>query len=237
MVVPVKIAGKDQTFGKVIHTGYENPHVKVLLLLQCHLTRGVKFASTDYITDSNTCLDSSIRILQAMIDISAAEGFLSTTLGVINLLQCVKQAMWPSDSQLFSLPHVTRQLVDDASKMNLITIKDALKLGGKKLSEMLSKTLGGKQVKEMVNVLIRLPIVSAAECEIYAVDGEEADLCPDNVVKAGQSCILQVELTRSSLSAMRSSHGVDIPVYCPRFPKAQSEGWIVVLGDGTVLYF
>jgi hypothetical protein len=223
MVIPVKVAGEG-----AFYTGYDNPHVKVFLLLQCHLTRGIKFSSTDYVTDSNTCLDSSIRILQAMIDVAASEGWLDTTTGVVNLLQCVKQAMWPTDSQLFCLPHVNRELVEAASKIGIVTIKDALKLGATKLSAALGYSLTTKQVKELVGVLIRLPIISTNNLELYNVDGDEAELAVDGVLNTGGACILQFDLRRTP----GMGGGDDIPLYCPRFPKGQNEGWIVLLGDG-----
>ena len=46
---------------------------------------------SDYVTDTKSVLDNSLRVLQAMVDVSADAGWLGTTLGVINLIQCIMQ--------------------------------------------------------------------------------------------------------------------------------------------------
>ncbi len=62
-LVPIKVKKHD----------LENPHVKANLLLQAHFER-CPLPITDYITDTKSVLDQSIRVLQGMIDISVVEG-------------------------------------------------------------------------------------------------------------------------------------------------------------------
>jgi activating signal cointegrator complex subunit 3 len=55
-----------------------NPHVKACLLLQAHFSK-LPMPISDYITDTKSVLDQAIRVVQAMIDICAKQGYYSTT--------------------------------------------------------------------------------------------------------------------------------------------------------------
>lgn len=62
------------------------PHTKANLLFQAHLGR-TPLPLADYITDTKLTLDNAIRLLQAMIDTAASQGWLDTTLACLSLLQ------------------------------------------------------------------------------------------------------------------------------------------------------
>ena len=70
------------------------PHTKANLLLQAHLSR-LALPISDYVGDTKSVLDNSLRILQAMVDIAADAGWLGTTLTVMNLIQSVMQVSPP----------------------------------------------------------------------------------------------------------------------------------------------
>ena len=75
-LVPLKVPKHD----------LESPHVKANLLLQAHFDR-CPLPITDFITDTKSVLDQSIRVVQGMIDVSTHNGYLATTLNLIHLLQ------------------------------------------------------------------------------------------------------------------------------------------------------
>jgi activating signal cointegrator complex subunit 3 len=60
----------------------ESPHVKSNLLLQAHFER-CPLPITDFITDTKSVLDQSIRILQGMIDVSYHKGYLLQTQNMV----------------------------------------------------------------------------------------------------------------------------------------------------------
>lgn len=47
---------------------------------------------SDFLTDTKSALDNSLRVLQALTDASADNGYLSTTLSCMNLIQSLMQA-------------------------------------------------------------------------------------------------------------------------------------------------
>jgi len=52
------------------------------------------------------CLSAHCLFLQALIDICADEGWLLSTLRVMNLVQMCTQGQWISDPSLLTLPHL-----------------------------------------------------------------------------------------------------------------------------------
>lgn len=65
-LVPIKVPKHD----------LESPHVKANLLLQAHFER-CPLPITDFITDTKSVLDQSIRVLQGMIDVASHKGLLA----------------------------------------------------------------------------------------------------------------------------------------------------------------
>lgn len=89
---------------------YECSHTKTIILLQAHFSH-LKMPCSDYITDLKSVLDQSIRILQAMIDISAEGGYLVLCLRLVQLMQMVIQARWVTDPPITTLPEVEKHLI------------------------------------------------------------------------------------------------------------------------------
>lgn len=76
--------------------------------MQAHFSH-LPLPNTDFHTDTKSVLDQSIRILQAMIDFVAENGWLATALKIQILMQSVIQARWQDDPVVLCLPHVDEQ--------------------------------------------------------------------------------------------------------------------------------
>ena len=73
----------------------ESANTKTFLLLQAHFSR-LQLPCSDYFTDLKSVLDQTIRILQAMIDVCAENGWLASTLRIIQLMQMVSFVVFES---------------------------------------------------------------------------------------------------------------------------------------------
>eukprot|EP00127_Corallochytrium_limacisporum_P006324 Clim_evm35s225 gene=Clim_evmTU35s225 len=82
---------------------WESPYVKTHLLLQAHFSSDVELPIADYVTDTKTVMDQAVRILQAMIDILADQGWLQATCHAINVLQMIHQGQWLTTPSIATL--------------------------------------------------------------------------------------------------------------------------------------
>ncbi|KAI8894352.1 Sec63 Brl domain-containing protein [Globomyces pollinis-pini] len=208
----------------VVH--YDSPHTKSFLLLQSHLSRFNRLPSADYVTDTISVLDQSIRIMQAMIDVAVFKGYLKVTVGVIQMMQCLKQAVWPTDSSLLSLPHINsldlEKLVYDSEQVKDISIFK--KLSKDETFKLLSgiDRLTKRQITDISNVVDRIPFVTISY-SIKNAQKKEGRWYVD----AGEQYTIQVKVTRLKNGA----NSTNIRVHSPRFPKNQTEGWFLILGE------
>lgn len=93
-LVPIKVPKHD----------LESPHVKANLLLQAHFER-CPLPITDFITDTKSVLDQSIRVLQGMIDVASHKGLLAQTQSMVQIIQMIIQGQWLNQSPLINVPH------------------------------------------------------------------------------------------------------------------------------------
>ncbi|KAI8066325.1 Sec63 Brl domain-containing protein [Gongronella butleri] len=201
---------------------YISPHVKAFVLTQAHISR-IELPITDYITDQITVLDSAIRFCQAMIDIAADAGRLTTCLTIMNTLQCIKQARWMSESTLLNLPHIEQHMLQhfNVQGKRIICLGELLQFNDRQLLAMFGKIkdLSEKQVADVMRVVRRMPVV-----DIHTkIDSKKAFLIPESEYK------VQVTMQRQSLGGTKH----DGKIYAPLFPKAQYESWWLVLGNAA----
>ncbi|XP_060805871.1 activating signal cointegrator 1 complex subunit 3 [Amyelois transitella] len=217
----------------------DSSNVKAFLLLQAHMTR-LPLPNTDYLTDTKSVLDQTIRILQAMIDTSAENGWLSVCLSCQILMQCIVQARWPADSPLTTLPHVDSQHLYMFSQMSKETKKPCMMLNGLKVAcvrnyELLAKYMRREfdehQIEQIYKAICDLPTLDiklSVRGLWFDSDGEQDKRIkqPPNrewmPIHADQEYTLVIELNRRG--------GNPNNVLCPRFPRGKNEGWFLTVG-------
>lgn len=218
----------------------DSSNVKAFLLLQAHMTH-LTLPNTDYLTDTKSVLDQAIRILQAMIDTSAENGWLTVCLECQKLLQSIVQARWPNDSSLTMLPHVESQHLYVFVQMCRDTNKPCMMLNGLKvmfkrnyegLAKFLRKEFVEQQIENIYKVICDLPTLdikisirgewqnSAGENEIHIRQPQDRNEWTP--LHAGQEYTIILNITRYG--------GNPNQVYCPRFPRGKNEGWFLTLG-------
>ncbi|KAF8983689.1 hypothetical protein BGZ46_009737 [Entomortierella lignicola] len=219
---------------------YDSPHSKAFLLLQAYFER-IKLPVADYITDTVSVLDQSVRVLQAMIDITAEKGMLQQCLSIMNILQCVKQARW-RDESLLALPRVEPEMLRilnstprqsrNANNNDNNNNNNNKKPSTKKVERLFDLTsMSESEVKayfskvqsftpahlqDIWKVVQKLPLL---EIKSSIDTGIKTFLVSDLTYK------VTLELNR----VKRPGVTYDGRVYCPKFPKPQWESWWVVL--------
>ena len=194
---------------------WENPGVKANLLLQAHFSR-VLLPISDYVTDQKSVLDQAIRILQAMVDVSADGGWLFTTLKCMELMQMVVQAQWLDQSSFFQLPFFdTPQQHALMVEQNMEYLPQLLRASQEKQRKVLTRVFENKKtVDSVLNALSKFPVMEM---------NHELSVEKDSVIRAGDEVILTVNLRKKP----NNGNGA----YCPMFPKYKREGWWLVCGN------
>ncbi|CAM8907106.1 unnamed protein product [Rhodiola kirilowii] len=194
---------------KVDKNRLDDPHVKTNLLLQAHFSQ-LEMPISDYITDLKSVLDQSIRIIQAMIDICANSGWLTSTLTCMRLLQMIMQGSWSDkDSALWMLPCMTADLSASLSKNGISNVHQLQVIPRSSLHSL----IGNFPVHKLNQDLQRFPRVQV-----------RLNIQRQDDISSGKPRLLSIRLENTNLqrkSLMRA--------FTPRFPKLKDEAWWLVL--------
>ncbi|GMQ10899.1 hypothetical protein CsSME_00053719 [Camellia sinensis var. sinensis] len=187
----------------------DDPHVKANLLFQAHFSQ-LELPISDYITDLKSVLDQSIRIIQAMIDICANSGWLSSTITCMHLLQMVMQGLWfDKDSSLWMLPSMTDDLVGILRRKGISNVQQLLDLPKSTLQACIGNSTASRfyqDLEQFPRVQVRLKLQKRN---------------PD----AGKAFNLNITLEKTNSRRKQSR------AFTPRFPKLKDEAWWLVLGN------
>lgn len=206
----------ESTFTGEYELDMSDPHLKAFLLLQAHLSR-VNLPIADYVQDTVSVLDQSLRILQAYIDVASEKGYFSTAMTMIKALQCVKQGYWFEDDPVGILPgcDLKRQEdiefneqgfpIDESRSDSRLTLQKLGEMGYKQLVTTLNKYCSREEKKRCVDVCLKLPVLGDIHFE------------QPNPEK------LLILTKHKSLKFNKS-----FEVYCEKFPKVQKELWFFI---------
>ncbi|XP_071903958.1 DExH-box ATP-dependent RNA helicase DExH14-like isoform X3 [Coffea arabica] len=192
----------------------DDPHVKANLLFQAHFSQ-LDLPISDYITDLKSVLDQSIRIIQAMIDVCANSGWLSSALTCMHLLQMVMQGLWyDKDSSLWMLPCMTDDLISSLSRRGIAKIQQLLDTP----STVLQAIADNATASRLHQDLQHLPRIRVH----LKVERRNSD-SNSSEISNGFNLNIRVEKTNTHHRTSRA--------FTPRFPKVKNEAWWLVLGD------
>ncbi|TPX48749.1 hypothetical protein SeLEV6574_g01875 [Synchytrium endobioticum] len=223
--------GQSQFGGPRMVQGYDSPHLKAFMLLVAHLSRMTSFPVTDYATDLISVLDQSVRVMQAMVDVCADQGYLATSKAVMKMMQCIKQGRWPLDSTLLTLPRITPDMLPLLKHQGrpITEISQLVRLAAPDLDRIFKQVsqLSPQHIQDITRIVMSMPAMNIK----YKIDSAKQSDGGETILRAGDSYTLKIEATRHR--AYRSLNGstLDYRTYTPRFPKPQFEGWWLVLCD------
>jgi activating signal cointegrator complex subunit 3 len=135
----------------------DDPHVKTNLLLQAHFTR-MELPISDYVTDTKSVLDQSIRVLQAMVDVAANGGWLQTALSTMHLLQMIMQGLWWDEGEhlgLKMLPHVEGSTLTNLRHQGISNLHLLLSLTADRIRGILKSIFVPSQVADFMQVCLK----------------------------------------------------------------------------------
>ncbi|SMN22397.1 similar to Saccharomyces cerevisiae YGR271W SLH1 Putative RNA helicase related to Ski2p, involved in translation inhibition of non-poly(A) mRNAs [Maudiozyma saulgeensis] len=216
----------ESTFNGEYELPMWDPHVKAFLLLQAHMSR-VDLPIADYIQDTVSVLDQSLRILQAFIDVASELGYFQTVLTMIKAMQCIKQGYWYEDDPIGLLPGIdikrrtdmtfneTGYPTEDTKENDKLTTLEKLgHYGVKKLQPIMDRfNIPTEERGKFVHICQRIPVLDEIHFE------KQTD--------AGQ-------LTLYSKHVYGKSNK-NFEIYCDKFPKTQKEVWFCIAYQGDEL--
>lgn len=221
--------------------GFDDPHTKTFLLFEAHLSRLRTLPCADYYTDTKSVLDQAIRIMQAMVDVTVDQGYLSTALGIMKMMQCVKQARWPNEPDLLILPHLRPDQLQDLADhgRRIEKLADLARLPEAALQATLQRVpgLSRGQMNEILSAISSMPVLDirrrmiAAKSkeglggEIPFLKGKDETL---EAVRLDAGAMYELKVEARRLRPHRSS---DFKIHAPHYPKPQHEGWWLMLVD------
>jgi pre-mRNA-splicing helicase BRR2 len=199
---------------------FTEPHIKALILLQCHFSR--EPLPVDLRNDLDLVLSDALRLLQALVDVISSNGWLKPALAVMELSQMIVQGLWDRDHTLLQVPHFTREIVArcEASTEEVEAVLDILNLDDAVRDELLQ--LPPHKMSDV-----------AAFCNNYPNIDVAYEIADSDSITAGDAVNMIVKLEREvddddDDDAGSRNFG---QVNAPRYPKSKTEGWWLVVGD------
>eukprot|EP00053_Salpingoeca_punica_P020082 m.207381 g.207381 ORF g.207381 m.207381 type:complete len:2142 (+) comp17788_c0_seq1:161-6586(+) len=180
---------------------FNDPHVKANILLQAYFSRISVPAEMQF--DQETILKKVPRLIQAVVDVLASSSWLEPALAAMELAQMVTQAVWPTDSHLKQLPHITKEALQRASAKGVETIFDLTDLEASDRNELLG--MSAPQMADVALFCNRYPSIELS----FEVESPED-------VTSGSPVKVHVQLARD---------GDKAAVIAPFYPGRKDEGW------------
>ncbi|KAH6557931.1 hypothetical protein KP509_1Z085500 [Ceratopteris richardii] len=192
----------------------DDPHVKANLLLQAHFMK-LDLPISDYVTDTKSVLDQSIRIIQALVDLAANGGWLKAALNAMHLLQMVMQGLWFKEDDKFAmLPYADERIIGVFKRNGMMDLQTVKRCPSNFLAQVLQPFLSGPEFAELTKCLAQLPHIDTT-WELH------------NVRKRNEA-LLTVEVILRRVSPLRQK---DARAYAPYYPKVKDESWWIVIGN------
>ncbi|KAL6142963.1 hypothetical protein ACLB2K_061238 [Fragaria x ananassa] len=190
-----------------------DPHVKANALLQAHFAR--HRVPGNLLMDQREVLLSASRLLHAMVDVIASNGWLNLSLLAMEVSQMITQGMWDRDSILLQLPHFTSELAkrcQECPGKNIERVSDLVDMEFDERRELLQELLqmSDIQLEDIEQFCKRFPSI---DMTFKVMESED--------VRAGEEITLQGVMDREQVG----------PVDAPRYPRTKEEGWWLVVGD------
>ncbi|BDA43749.1 Translocation protein SEC63 homolog [Coccomyxa sp. Obi] len=224
--------------------------VKVNMLLLAHLSRAS--VPPTLANDMKYVLKKSPQFLEEMINIAnlarppAGYGWLTPTIGCLEMAQCITQAMSitarKSISQgttkggadtnvLLQLPHFDYDVVKKLGRKKVRSLAELSAMDPEERLELfVTSGLTKNQAEEAVTSLLSMPTVTLTDVQLQ-VEGEAegTQIVETDIV----TCSVRVLLSRPSHASpdAQAPKGTSVLAYAPLYPYPKPEKWNFIVGD------
>jgi activating signal cointegrator complex subunit 3 len=215
---------------------FSSPHVKSLLLLQARLARA-PVPITDYVNDTKSVLDQSLRVLNSLVDVAADFGKLRAAFSAMLLTQCLVQAQLPDQSEITQLPHIEdthaatlsgilgfRSDKDD-EKMRLSTLAGHSDEEIKKALTSQTVRLSNSQASDVLKVLHSLPwlqVTWTARQGSATLASKSTSTEIINVQTSSDTIDVEIEIQAPTAQVVGRN------AWAPRFRQKTYSWWIII---------
>ncbi|PXF42316.1 hypothetical protein BWQ96_07951 [Gracilariopsis chorda] len=204
-------------------TSYSSPHVKAHLLLQAHLTR--ESIPYDFLEDQKRIVLIGVRLLRAMVDVIASNGWLKPVLAAIELGQMLVQGLWDHELPLMQLPHIDKHIATTLKeKYDVTDIFGFLEMEDNDRADIL-KSLSSKQVMAVSEACQLVPNLDDFVVESVKNSTDDDGLTTTRVMAViSRSEEEEAEDEASNIEVVPT-------VSAPLYPDTKEEGWWVIVGN------
>ncbi|KAL8442387.1 hypothetical protein Emed_007299 [Eimeria media] len=205
------------------NTDFTKASTKALILLHAHCQRTT--LPSDLVADQKQVLEPCVRLLHALVDVIASNGWLIPALAAMEISQALVQAMMHGGageqnklqaSPLRQLPHFSADLIKAANDMDVKDVFDFMNMEDAQREKLLA-SLTQAQLREVAKASNRYPVISL-----------EFELSKTENINPGESIQCTVQLERDLADG-----DVVGPVYAPLFPGEKEEHWWLVIGQSA----
>ncbi|KAL8434904.1 hypothetical protein Efla_000715 [Eimeria flavescens] len=205
------------------NTDFSKASAKALVLLHAHCQRTT--LPSDLVADQKQVLEPCVRLLHALVDVIASNGWLIPALAAMEISQALVQAMLHGGageqnklqaSPLRQLPHFSADLIKAANDMDVKDVFDFMNMEDGQREKLLA-SLTQAQLREVAKASNRYPVISL-----------EFELSKTENISPGESVQCTVQLERDLADG-----DVVGPVYAPLFPSEKEEHWWLVIGQSA----
>lgn len=197
LAVPFKIPSNSK---------FNDPHIKVNILLQQYLSRQI--INNELFNDTQIIITKALKLIQACVDVFSSNGWLLPALCAMEFCQMITQALWNKDSHLYQIPHFDKEIVERCIKNNITHIFDLTEMEDNERIKLLD--LPNSKMIDVANFCNEFPYIEL-NYEIKT-----------NYIIQNSPIILNITLTRDNDQSTN--------VISSYFPYEKQQSWWIIVG-------
>ncbi|KAK9889219.1 hypothetical protein WA026_004497 [Henosepilachna vigintioctopunctata] len=218
----------------------DSPHLKVYLLIYCYIN-GIELPNQEYVIDLKTVFDQIVRIIQAMISLTAYKGWTDCSVKLAYISQMIMQGFPITASGLEMLPHMDSIMIqrfslelaknctlwNAADKLTISILQNLMNNSGASVKNALNKIFDSSKSKSIAKLLLQIPNITL-EFTIkhleddnnfeYKIISEQMTL--EVVIPPDTTYLLLLNIERK---------GGNLNVISQNFSKQKDESWFYII--------